>query len=197
MMKFRVLALATLMSAAPLVAQTGPVTGTRPSTADVQQQTTTGGRTAGTATSDTTAATKTASRTIRNVGPGPTRRIRNIQLTSGQTCPKAEAGEVVVCGAPEEPYRIPKQFRDVPRRGNDSWVNRASEIDDVSRVAGGLPDTCSPVGSGGQSGCSMMIARQYAADRRARRAEERAANAPQDDSDSDTTASGTVNSNGQ
>lgn len=191
MMKFRVLAFATLMSAAPLAAQTAPVTGTQATTADVQQQTTTGGRTEGTQTGATTAATAPQT-TTRNVGPGPTRRIRNVQLTAGQACPKAEPGEVVVCGSPEEPYRIPKQFRDVPRRGNDSWVNRAAEIDDVSRAAGGLPNTCSPVGSGGQTGCSRMIARQFAADRRARRAEERAA-----DSSSDTSESGTVSSDGQ
>jgi hypothetical protein len=38
---------------------------------------------------------------------------------------------------------------------NQSWVNRAATIDQVGRVAGGIPDTCSPVGTGGQSGCSM------------------------------------------
>jgi hypothetical protein len=192
-MNYRVLTLAALISGSPLAAQTAPVNGTRATTADVQQQTTTGGQTAGTSSSpDTTAGATGQPGVVRNVGPGPTRRIRNVQLLTGQTCPKAEAGEVVVCGTPEEPYRIPKQFRDVPHRGNDSWVNRAAEVDDVSRTAGGLPNTCSPVGSGGQTGCSRVIANQFAADRRARRAENAAANAPEDESEG-----GTVSSTGQ
>jgi hypothetical protein len=183
------LALALMASAAPLAAQTAPTSGTRATTADVQSQTGTASHTDGTATTTGTTAGTGTPTMIRNVGPGPTRRIRNVQLTTGQNCPKAEPGEVVVCGTPEEPYRLPKRFRDQPQRGNSSWVNRAAEIDDVSRTAGGLPNTCSPVGSGGQTGCSQMIARQYAADRRARRAEENAANEP-----TDTSSTGTVSS---
>ncbi|HIV78959.1 hypothetical protein [uncultured Sphingomonas sp.] len=103
----------------------------------------------------------------------PPKRVRNVTLTGDQKCPPSTADEIVVCGRDDEPYRIPKALRDdkpIPAQ-NQSWVNRAATIDQVGRVAGGIPDTCSPVGTGGQSGCSIMWNQQYQADRRARRAE--------------------------
>jgi hypothetical protein len=95
-------------------------------------------------------------------------RIRDITVTKGQPCPKAEGDEVVVCHTLDEPYRIPKPLRDekpIPAK-NQSWVNRSEAMDQVGREAAGLPDTCSPVGSGGQTGCAMKAARDYAADKR-------------------------------
>ena len=104
----------------------------------------------------------------------PVQRIRNVQLTGKEKCPKATSpDEIVVCGTLGEPYRIPKDLRETkPAAVNQSWVNRASMIDDVSREAGGLPNTCSPVGSGGQTGCTSKLLRQYADDKRAQRAED-------------------------
>lgn len=104
----------------------------------------------------------------------PPKRVRNVTLTGDQKCPESTAEEVVVCGREDEPYRIPKALRNdkpIPAQ-NQSWVNRAATIDQVGRVAGGIPDTCSPVGTGGQSGCSLTWNRQYAEERRARRAAE-------------------------
>ena len=95
-------------------------------------------------------------------------RIRNVQIPKGQACPKGEPGEVVVCSTLEEPYRIPSQLRDdgpVPA-ANESWVNKAADVDQTSRVAAGLPDTCSPIGTGGQTGCFQAQARQWAAEKR-------------------------------
>ena len=99
----------------------------------------------------------------------PPQRIRNVQIARGQPCPKAAAGEVVVCSVLEQPYRIPRALRDTAPVPNarQSWVNRAADIDATSRVAGGLPDTCSTVGNGGQTGCSQAAAAAWAADRRA------------------------------
>ncbi|MES2042425.1 MAG: hypothetical protein V4475_01025 [Pseudomonadota bacterium] len=101
----------------------------------------------------------------------PPKRIRDITLTAGQTCPKAENDEVVVCRTLEDPYRIPKPLRDehpiAPQ--NQSWVNRAATMDEVGRKAGGLPDTCSPVGSGGATGCTAQMLRQWTAEQKAKR----------------------------
>lgn len=99
----------------------------------------------------------------------PPRRIRNVQLTPGQKCPPSTEGEVVVCSSIVEPYRIPPALRDSGpiAAQNQSWVNRAADIDQTSRVAGGLPNTCSPVGTGGQTGCSQAQLRQWYAERRA------------------------------
>ena len=99
----------------------------------------------------------------------PPQRIRSVTLTGDQTCPKSTAGEVVVCSTLDQPYRIPKQLRDDKpiAAQNQSWVNRAATMDQVGRVAGGLPDTCSAVGTGGQSGCFLPRNHAYAAERRA------------------------------
>lgn len=110
---------------------------------------------------------------------GPPKRIRSVQLLKGQRCPPAASrDEVVVCSLIGEPYRIPLPLRDdgaSKAAANQSWVNRAATVDQVSRVAGGLPDTCSPVGTGGQSGCALQAAQAYAADRRERAADAREA----------------------
>ena len=99
----------------------------------------------------------------------PPQRIRSVTLGAGQKCPASTTGEIVVCSTLEQPYRIPKALRDTGpiAAQNQSWVNRAAAADEVGRVAGGLPDTCSPVGTGGQSGCSLARARAYSAERRA------------------------------
>lgn len=101
----------------------------------------------------------------------PPKRIRSIEIKKGEPCPKASGDEVVVCRTLDEPYRIPSALRDegaAQQPTNQSWVNRAATIDQVGRVAGGLPDTCSAVGTGGQSGCALLQNQQYAAEKRAR-----------------------------
>ncbi len=99
----------------------------------------------------------------------PPQRIRSVTLSGDQKCPQSTAGEVVVCSTLDQPYRIPKSLRDDKpiAAQNQSWVNRAASIDQIGRVAGGLPDTCSAVGTGGQSGCFMQRNQAYAAERRA------------------------------
>jgi hypothetical protein len=99
----------------------------------------------------------------------PPQRIRNVTLTAGQACPKGAGDEIVVCQTLDQPYRIPKSLRDDKpiAAQNQSWVNRAASLDEIGRVAGGLPDTCSAVGTGGQSGCSLARAKAYSAERRA------------------------------
>ncbi len=101
----------------------------------------------------------------------PPKRIRSIEIRKGETCPKAAGDEVVVCRTIEEPYRIPSGLRDegaAQQPTNQSWVNRTAADEQTARIAGGLPDTCSPVGTGGQSGCALQANRAYAADKRAR-----------------------------
>ncbi len=98
----------------------------------------------------------------------PPQRIRNIAIQRGETCPKSTSDEVVVCSTIVEPYRIPQSLRRTePSAANQSWVNRTATADAVGRTAAGLPDTCSPVGTGGQSGCALALNRAYAADKRA------------------------------
>lgn len=98
------------------------------------------------------------------------KRIRSVTLQPDQKCPPSTGDEIVVCTTVEDPYRIPKPLRGAgpipPAR--QSWVNRVAADEQTSREAAGLPNTCSPVGSGGQTGCSQSAARAWAADRRAK-----------------------------
>ena len=111
----------------------------------------------------------TASLAQDDSGKAP-QRVRSVTLNRGQKCPPATSpDEVVVCSTLEEPFRIPRALRNdgpVPA-ANQSWANRTAAMDQTGRVAGGLPDTCSPVGTGGQSGCSLQRNQQWAAERRA------------------------------
>lgn len=97
----------------------------------------------------------------------PPQRVRSVTLTGNQTCPKPSSDdEIVVCSKIAEPYRIPKELRESkPDAANQSWVNRTATLDEIGRVAGGLPDTCSPVGSGGQTGCTAQMLRQWTAEK--------------------------------
>ncbi len=99
----------------------------------------------------------------------PPQRVRSLTLKPGEKCPPSTSTDVVVCGTLSEPYRIPKSLRDdkpIPAQ-NSSWVARTETADEIGRVAGGLPDTCSPVGSGGHTGCTQQMINRYYADKRA------------------------------
>jgi len=99
---------------------------------------------------------------------GPPQRIRSVTIQKGERCPPSTANEVVVCATQEEPYRIPAPLRDAGpvAAANQSWANRASTLAEVSRVAGGLPDSCSAIGTGGATGCALARNREWAAQRR-------------------------------
>lgn len=93
-----------------------------------------------------------------------TERIAKLVIFGDDPCPRSTADEVVVCARqPEsERYRIPKQFRgrqyNAARDG--SWAGTAKVLEYISRQ--GLPDSCSPIGSNGQTGCFRKFMEQNA-----------------------------------
>lgn len=88
----------------------------------------------------------------------------NIVVYGNDPCPAGKGDEIVVCARePEsERYRIPKRFRGkkVQAAPGNSWNNKVRSTEDASRMAAGLPDTCSAVGSGGQTGCFQRFQTQ-------------------------------------
>jgi len=94
---------------------------------------------------------------------GPPKRVRSILLYGDEKCPKATSpDEVVVCAnAGESPYRIPKRFRNQPDEGAaaQAWTNRVETVERFNRA--GLPNSCSPVGTGGQTGCTRAMIQQW------------------------------------
>lgn len=85
----------------------------------------------------------------------PPERISTLLVYGNDPCPRSAPDEIVVCARqPEnERYRIPKQLRKQAynEARDGSWAGTAKVLEYVSRQ--GRPDSCSPVGSYGQTGC--------------------------------------------
>jgi hypothetical protein len=81
--------------------------------------------------------------------------VSTVVVYGDDPCPRSSDAEIVVCARqPEnERYRIPKELRKRPynEARDGSWAGTAKMLEYVSRQ--GLPDSCSPVGSYGQTGC--------------------------------------------
>lgn len=94
----------------------------------------------------------------------------SVVVYGNDPCPPGKNDEIVVCARePEgERYRIPKRFRGKKQEAapGNSWANKTRSTEDASRMAAGLPDTCSSVGSGGQTGCFHQFQAQAAQQRR-------------------------------
>lgn len=100
----------------------------------------------------------------------PPARESTIVIYGDDPCPRVE-GEVVVCARrpEEERYRIPRPIRE-RQPTETAWASRVEALEEESRQM--RPNSCSVVGSFGQSGCSQAAIRQWYAERRARRAAE-------------------------
>jgi hypothetical protein len=91
-----------------------------------------------------------------------------------EKCPESsDADEIVVCAtAPEgDRYRIPKDLRkaeDADSVPGGSWTEAVASLDETARVM--RPNSCSVVGSGGFTGCTQALLRQWFAERRGNRA---------------------------
>lgn len=127
-------------------------------------------------------------------GGTPPQRIINLIVYGDDPCPSGGPDDIVVCSREDrdEQYRIPKQFRERPvEPPSASWTRRAELIEEVNRV--GRPGSCSPVGTGGQTGCNSALLRLWRDDRDAKRVEAgrlestlRRDDAEDDDNDDDT-----------
>ncbi len=103
----------------------------------------------------------------------PPSRVRNATVYGTEACPKpASDDEVVVCArlGEGERYRIPKRLRAEPSQAAaaQSWANRADTAMEDARL--GRPNSCSAIGTNGQTGCTAAMLRQWFADRRAQAA---------------------------
>lgn len=79
-------------------------------------------------------------------------------------CPRPKGDEIIVCGRePEgERYRIPKRFRSGPRvesGASASWASRVAGLEDAQRFT--RPNSCSAIGSNGQTGCTQAMLQQW------------------------------------
>jgi len=99
----------------------------------------------------------------------PPPRISTLVVYGDDPCPRSKDDEIIVCARqPEsERYRIPKELRNKKKTDEvtQSWVERTRTLDMVSKK--GLPNSCSPHGSGGQTGCMRQFLEAARAEREA------------------------------
>ena len=102
----------------------------------------------------------------------PPQRQSHMIVYGDDACPPSTDDEIVVCARrpEEERHRIPPELRRSDRRPEGSWTSHVQELEDVQRDT--RPDSCSVVGTWGQSGCTRQMLRQWWEERRARRSQQ-------------------------
>jgi hypothetical protein len=103
---------------------------------------------------------------LAETGP-PSEKVSSLVVYGNDPCPRSTADEIVVCArVPEsERFRVPKRFRNQRKRdsGGTAWGARVQALEYVTRT--GRPNSCSPVGTFGQSGCTQQFLSQWRAER--------------------------------
>ena len=104
-------------------------------------------------------------------------RVETLVVYGDDPCPVEEGDGIVVCARkPEsERYRIPKDLR--PKKevvGSQGWASRVQTMEASGRQL--LPNSCTVIGSNGQTGCTQAMLRQWFEERRL--AEQEAAGVP-------------------
>jgi hypothetical protein len=101
---------------------------------------------------------------------GPTGdRITRVTVFGNEPCPRGDDDEIVICARRpnSERYRIPEALRDTDDDRDpegESWAAQASTIEFAGRTG---PQSCTPVGPGGSTGCLAELIRAARNDRRA------------------------------
>jgi hypothetical protein len=96
-------------------------------------------------------------------------RESQIEVFGRDPCPQSTGDEIVVCHRrpEEERYRIPEALRHSRDRVEQAWGARTETMNEVSSEV--QPNSCSVIGSYGQSGCQQAFINQWYASRRASR----------------------------
>lgn len=102
-------------------------------------------------------------------------KMSTLLVFGNDPCPRGKDDEIVVCARlPEnERYRIPRRLRRTPDdAAQQSWASRVQALEYIGRV--GTPNSCSPVGTAGQTGCYQQFLRIAREERRAAQSEAKA-----------------------
>ena len=93
---------------------------------------------------------------------GVDEKVNQLIVYGDDACPPSTGNEITVCArkGESERYRIPEPLRESISPQNDAWTNRVIAYETIG--ANG-PMSCSPVGSGGFTGCvGKLIDTAYA-----------------------------------
>ena len=97
------------------------------------------------------------------VWPGPASaqeeagdKVNTVIVYGDDECPQSSDTEIVVCARldEEERYRIPEALRQSNNPANEPWASKVRAYETVGNF-GAL--SCSPVGSGGELGCTAKM----------------------------------------
>ena len=89
-------------------------------------------------------------------------RVNTLIIYGDDDCPTSEGSEIVVCARMDEGerYRIPERLRQSEDPANEAWASRVQSFETVGDFG---PLSCTPVGAGGELGCTAkMIEAAYA-----------------------------------
>ncbi|MGZ3173999.1 MAG: hypothetical protein ACXWI7_07575 [Croceibacterium sp.] len=94
-------------------------------------------------------------------GP-PEPKVNQLIVYGEDKCPESSGNEITVCARLDESerYRIPESLRSLEGPQNEAWANKVKSFEAVGNFG---PLSCTPVGAGGELGCTAkMIEAAYA-----------------------------------
>ncbi len=89
-------------------------------------------------------------------------KVNQLIIYGDDKCPPSTDQEITVCARLDESerYRIPQDLRQLSGPENEAWANKVKSFEAVGNFG---PLSCTPVGAGGELGCTeKMIAAAYA-----------------------------------
>lgn len=91
-------------------------------------------------------------------------RINQLIIYGDDECPPSTGDEITVCARKEESerYRIPEDLRGTEGPQNEAWTQRVLAYETVGKD--GI-NSCSPVGMGGEFGCTNKLIKQAYAEK--------------------------------
>jgi hypothetical protein len=83
-------------------------------------------------------------------------KVNVVDVFGEEPCPPSSDNEIVVCRRLDEGerYRIPEALRSSDRPANQSWASRVRSFEAVGDFG---PLSCTPVGAGGELGCTAKL----------------------------------------
>lgn len=92
-------------------------------------------------------------------------KVNTVIIYGDDPCPPSTDGEIVVCARLDESerYRIPENLRQSDDPANVAWTERVKSFEAVGDFG---PLSCSPVGAGGELGCTAEFIEAAYAERR-------------------------------
>jgi len=91
-------------------------------------------------------------------------RVNTVIIYGDDECPESTDDTITVCARMDESerYRIPPNLRQSDDPANDSWTARVRSFEQVGRFG---QQSCTPVGAGGDLGCTIQMIENAYADR--------------------------------